>query len=323
MGGPAAVQGASLGHRASRAAYHQRMDSFYACVGHASVDHHFEIEAFASQPTKTPAKSYHMIAGGMAANAAVALARLGAHVKLLGRVGEDAAGAFVRQAVQSSGVHTLLETVARSYTSVSSVVVDAHGERQIFNHRGDALDKAHALDAYQLQGARAVLVDPRWREGALAALQWAQAHQVLGVLDADVAPQADLRLLVPAAQWAVFSEPGLACYAPDAASPADALATALAAGAQVAMVTLGERGVLWTRGQGMHSLPGFRVKAVDTTGAGDVFHAALALALSETDDETSAILFASAAAALKCTQRYGVLGTPSRHQVDEYLLQNT
>jgi sulfofructose kinase len=298
------------------------MDSFYACIGHASVDHHFEIDAFASQPTKTPAKSYRMIAGGMAANAAVAMARLGANVKLLGRIGDDAPGAFVCQALQSTGVHTLLETVAHSDTSVSSVVVDACGERQIFNHRGDALDKAHALDVHQLQGARAVLVDPRWREGALAALQWAKAHQVLSVLDADIAPQADLRLLVSAAQWAVFSEPGLACYAPRAASQADALASALAAGAQVAMVTLGERGVLWTRGQGMHSTRGFRVNAVDTTGAGDVFHAALVLALSESDDETSAIRFASAAAALKCTQRYGVLGTPSRPQVEAYLLQN-
>jgi sulfofructose kinase len=298
------------------------MDSFYACVGHASVDHHFEIDAFAHQPTKTPAKSYRMIAGGMAANAAMAMARLGAHVKLLGRVGDDAAGVFVQQALQSTGVHTLLETVAHSYTSVSSVVVDARGERQIFNHRGDALDNAHGLDVHQLQGARAVLVDPRWCKGALAALQWAKAQQVLSVLDADVAPQADLRLLVPAAQWAVFSEPGLACYAPQAANQADALASALAAGAQVAMVTLGERGVLWTRGQGIHTMPGFHVRAVDTTGAGDVFHAALALALSESKGETSAIRFASAAAALKCTQRYGVMGTPARQQVEEYLLQN-
>jgi sulfofructose kinase len=208
------------------------------------------------------------------------------------------------------------------YTSVSSVAVDARGERQIFNHRGDALDKAHALDTHQLHGARAVLVDPRWSEGSLAALQWAKAHQVLSVLDADVAPHGDLRLLVPAAQWAVFSEPGLACYAPDAASQSQALASALAAGAQVAMVTLGEHGVLWTRGQGMHTMRGFQVKAVDTTGAGDVFHAALALALSESGDETRAIRFASAAAALKCTQRYGVLGTPTRQQVEEYLLQN-
>ena len=190
--------------------------------------------------------------------------------------------------------------MAQSHTSVSSVVVDARGERQIFNHRGDALDKAHPLDVRQLQGARAVLVDPRWCEGALAALQWAKAHQVFSMLDADVAPQAVLLQLVPVAQWAVFSEPGLACYAPHAASHADALASALAAGAEVAMVTLGARGVVWTRGQGLQSMPGFQVQALDTTGAGDVFHAALTLILSESNDEVYAMRFACAAAALKC-----------------------
>jgi sulfofructose kinase len=298
------------------------MNTFFACVGHASVDHHFEIDQFASQPTKTPASSYRMLPGGMAANAAMAMAKLGAQVSLLGRVGDDAAGAFVRGAVQACGVQTQLETVVGGHTSVSSVVVDARGERQIFNHRGDALAKAHPLDVAQLRGARAVLVDPRWGDGSLAALQWAKANDVLGVLDADVAPQHILQKLVPIARWAVFSEPGLACYAPDAASQADALARALAAGAQVAMVTLGERGVLWTRGQGLHSLPAFAVTALDTTGAGDVFHAALTWALSSMEGEISAIRFASAAAALKCTQRHGVMGTPSRLQVEQYLLHN-
>jgi sulfofructose kinase len=315
------------------------MNTFFACVGHASVDHHFEIDQFASQPTKTPATSYRMLPGGMAANAAMAMAKLGAHVKLVGRVGDDLAGAFVRQAVHDCGVDVLLETVPGGQTSVSSVVVDARGERQIFNHRGDALTKAHALDVSQLQGARAVLADPRWSDGALAALLWAKAHSVLGVLDADVAPQHILQKLVPAARWVVFSEPGLACYAPDASHHAEALARALAAGAQVAMVTLGERGVVWTRGQALHSMPAFAVQALDTTGAGDVFHAALTMALSEIDQgnkpvltgktpdadraaETQAIRFASAAAALKCTQRHGVMGTPSRLQVEQYLLHN-
>jgi sulfofructose kinase len=307
------------------------MTRFFACVGHASVDHHFEIDAFPSQPTKTPASSYHMLPGGMAANAAMAMARLGAPVHLLGRVGDDAAGEFVRSAVQAHGVQAQLEAVAQSHTSVSSVVVDKTGERQIFNHRGNALARAHPLDTAQLAGARAVLVDPRWGDGALAALQWAQAHGVLGMLDGDIAPRAMLQKLVPAAPWAVFSEPGLACYAPGL-DQADALAAALAAGAQVAMVTLGERGVLWIRGHGLHRQSAFAVRAVDTTGAGDVFHAALLMALTELteletgpavelgiDNITTAVRFASAAAALKCTQRHGVMGTPTRLQVTAFL----
>jgi sulfofructose kinase len=299
------------------------MKPFFACVGHASVDHHFEIDAFPSQPTKTPAHSYRLLPGGMAANAAMAMARLGAQVTLLGRVGDDAMGQFVRESVRSCGVDALLEPVAQGHTSVSSVVVDARGERQVFNHRGDALVKAHPLDTQQLAGARALLVDPRWCEGSVAALQWAKTQGVLSMLDGDVAPPEVLQRLVPLAQWAVFSEPGLHAYAPDAASQADALARALAAGAQVAMVTLGERGVAWSTGSGVHSLPAFTVQALDTTGAGDVFHAALLMALADGAATPDAIRFASAAAALKCTQRHGVLGTPARTQVEQYLLQNS
>jgi sulfofructose kinase len=299
------------------------MPHFFACVGHACVDHHFEIEAFSPRPTKTPATSYRKIVGGMAANAAIAMARLGVPVRLLGRVGDDSAGDFVRSQVQAYQVQAYLEPVAQAHTSVSSVVVDAQGERQIFNHRGDALAKAHALDTQQLVGAQAVLADPRWCDGALAALTWAAQHGVLGVLDADVAPQAALHKLVPACRWAVFSEPGLHCYAPQLGQQA-ALQHALASGTQVAMVTLGARGVLWCeRGSSLvHEQNGFNVQALDTTGAGDVFHAALTVALSERASAQDAVRFACAAAALKCTQRHGVLGTPSRTEVNDFLLQN-
>lgn len=106
----------------------------------------------------------------MAANAAIAMARLGAPVHLLGRVGDDSAGDFVRSQVQAHKVHAHLEPVVQAHTSVSSVIVDANGERLIFNHRGDVIAKAHAVDTQQLEGAQALLTDPRWCEGALAAL---------------------------------------------------------------------------------------------------------------------------------------------------------
>lgn len=303
------------------------MSSFFACVGHASVDHHFEIDAFANQPTKTPAKSYRQIVGGMAANAAMAMARLGLSVRLIGRVGDDEAGQFILAALPELGVAHRIETVAGGHTSVSSVIVDARGERQIYNHRGDALAKASPLDTELLAGAQAILVDPRWGDGAAAALIWARENKVLSVLDADVAPGTVLQRLVPLAQWAVFSEPGLKCFAPQAATRQEALALALDAGARHAMVTLGEQGVIWMHGaqRVLYKQAGFAVQAVDTTGAGDVFHAALTFACSElpsnysSEQERQAIRFACAAAALKCTQRLGALGAPSRAQVLQFL----
>jgi sulfofructose kinase len=303
------------------------MPDFFACVGHASVDHHFEIEAFATLPTKTPASSYRQIVGGMAANAAMGMARLGLPVRLIGRVGDDDAGRFIQAEVRKLGIAGHLETVPNSRTSVSSVVVDAQGERQIFNHRGDALSKAHPLSTRLLAGAQAVLTDPRWGDGSAAALIWARENGVLGMLDADVAPQAVLQRLVPLAKWAVFSQPGLACFAPDSRSSGAGLIAALDAGATSAMVTLGEQGVAWMHGKEriLHRLGAFPIKAVDTTGAGDVFHAALCFTISElspdatAEQERQAIRFACAAAALKCMQRYGALGAPTRAEVLQFL----
>ena len=116
--------------------------------------------------------------------------------------------------------------------------------------------------------------------------------------------------LVPLAQWAVFSEPGLDAYAAGLSTQA-ALQRALDSGCEVAMVTRGEQPVWWCRRGGtLQRMPVPRVKAVDTTGAGDVFHAALALALGEGRAERDAVAFAATAAALKCLGGPGVLGAP-------------
>ena len=284
-----------------------------ACIGHAALDHVFQIRAFPGHPTKTPAQAYAMQPGGMALNASIAAARLGASVRLLGRVGEDDAAAFLRRRLIDEQVEVGgLETVAGAVTSVSAIAVDARGERQIYNHRGDALERAHALDQRQLAGADIVLADPRWRAGAASALRWAREQGLPSVLDADIAPREDLCALVALARWAVFSEPGLHCFAPGVEAKA-ALALALNKGCDVAVVTRGARSVLWMRrGIALQEMKVPQIKARDTLGAGDVFHAALAVALGEGMTESRAVAFAVAAAALKCKNGQGAFGAPSR-----------
>ena len=251
--------------------------------------------------------------GGMALNASIAAARLGASVRLLGRVGEDGAAAYLRQRLAQENVEARgLETVTGALTSVSAIVVDARGERQIFNHRGDALRRPHALDTRQLQGADIVLADPRWRAGAASALRWARERGLPSVLDADIAPREDLRALVALAGWAVFSEPGLQCFAPGRETSA-ALALSLDAGCEVAMVTRGAHSVLWMRrGVALQEMKVPRIKARDTLGAGDAFHAALAVGLGEGMIESKAVAFAVVAAALKCQNGQGAFGAPRR-----------
>jgi sulfofructose kinase len=291
-----------------------------ACVGHAALDHVFEIDAFASEPTKTLARRFEARPGGMSLHASMACVRLGATARLIARVGDDAAAAFLRRRLVEEGVQANgVESVRQACTSLASVIVDAQGARQIYIHRGDAIERAHALDTRQLEGADVVLADPRWPDGAAAALDWARAHGVRSLLDADVAPLPALDRLVPLARWVAFSEPGLALWA-RGRSRERALHDAVALGPTLALVTLGAHGAQWSDGTGrVHAQQAPAVRARDTTGAGDVFHAALALALTEGRAVADAVAWACAAAAFKCERGHGADGAPTRHELQRWL----
>ena len=289
-------------------------------VGHVSVDHVFQVEAFPGPAAKAAARDYRLQVGGMTANAVVAAARLGARATLAAAVGDDGwfeviRAHFLREGVEPAG----LLVVERAHTSVAAVIVEAGGERLIVGRRGDAAERAPAarFEPAWLDGADALLTDPRCPPWSAQALRAAHARGVLSVFDGDVAPAADLRALAGLADWAVFSEPGLQAFAGPGATLHDALSGVLAAGAQQAVVTLGERGLAWLApGATLRQWPALPVPAVvDTTGAGDVFHAALGFALAAGQAPPHALCFAAAAAALKCTRAGGALGAPTLEEV--------
>ena len=294
-------------------------------VGHVALDMVFEVERIPQEPVKVPARALRRVVGGMTANACVAAARLGAAVRFGSPVGDDDAVAtfrahFGREGVDAAG----LRPVPGASSSVSAVLVDARGERLIVSHHGDALQRPPPLDPAWLERADAVLADPRCPAWAEAALDQARARGVVSVFDGDTAPREVLQRLVARAGWAVFSQPGMAVFAgggtgaaPEAAALEAGLDEALARGAEVAVVTLGERGLRWRRrGQPARALPALSAgTVVDTLGAGDTFHGALAVALAEGQGDEPALRFAAAAAAIKCTRHGGVLGAPGRGEV--------
>jgi sulfofructose kinase len=294
-----------------------------ACVGHAALDHVFRIDAMPVEPTKTLARDYRARPGGMSLHAAVAAARLGATARLLGRVGEDASADFLRRRLAAEGVQAEgLETVRGASTSLAAVIVDATGARQIYIHRGDALTRAHALNTRQLEGADVVMADTRWPDGAAAALQWARAQGVPSLLDGDVAPPDVLERLVPLARWVAFSEPGCDQWARGCSSGSRdaALVDTLARGCELALVTLGPDGARWAeRGHAIQQVHAPVVQARDTTAAGDVFHAALAVALGEGQGTAQAVAWACAAAAFKCERGGGAEGAPTRGELSRWL----
>lgn len=292
---------------------------YVVCIGHAALDRVFAVDAWPAGSAKIAARDYRESGGGMAANAAVAIARLGARVAFRGPAGDDVTADTIEAQLRAEGVDVQLQRVAGTRSSHSAVLVDRHGERLVIGYRGSALQApADWLSLKEIRNADALLADVRWPRGAVAALQAARASGVPTVLDAEIGDADTLATLVAMAEHVVFSERGLEQF--DSADSGGGLQRALFAGARVAAVTRGAGGVTWLEaGGGLRECPAFAVDVIDTLAAGDVFHGAYALALAEQRQPADAIRFASAAAAIKCTRPGGRSGTPSRAEVDAFL----
>ena len=296
------------------------------CLGHAALDRIYSVEAIPRVATKVRASAYREVGGGMASNAACAIARLGGRVAFWGRAGDDAAGATMAREFADYGVDARdFRLLGGCRSSQSAIVVDARGERLIVSHHGDAPDDASWLPLARVRDAGAVLADVRWLAGARALFGAARDAGVARVLDADVADGAVIDALLRLADHVVFSEHGLARWAPLPERPSAAQRRAALERAWNAMcehgdaracaVTGGEAGSWWRTAEGWLHVPAPAIDAVDTLGAGDVFHGAYALALAEGGDIASAARFATLAAALKCTRDGGRAGCPTRAEV--------
>lgn len=288
------------------------------CLGSVVMDHTFQVDDIAQPPSKNRARGYAIGAGGLAANASIAVSRLGGKCLFWGRVGDDLNGRPLLAALAEQGVDVSACRLApEGRTPVSAVLVDPTGERSIYAFRGENLGIDPGwLPLHLLDTAGALLCDPRWPEGAARALDHARARGIPSVIDGEKSETRLLLDLVPRADHAVFSAPGLANFAPGK-RVGDGLRQAIAAGCRVAAVTQGEKGTMWLTREDPtpRHTPAFRVLATNTTGAGDVFHGAYALAVAEGQPVPRAMRFAAAAGALRA--RDGA--TPDRAMVEALL----
>lgn len=286
-----------------------------ALLGVATVDFMFFVDVFPATAEKYRASDAAIVGGGCAANAAVAVARLGGRAQLQARLGSDAVAAMIAADLDAAGVDTSrIHRAEGGRSAFSSVLVDAAGERQIVNFRGSGLTDDTGWISLP-DDAAAALTDTRWAPGMTRLLDLARARGIPGIVDAE-APfdAADLAR----ASHVTFSAQGLRTIHPD--GPLDAALAAYRQGFDGwACVTDGARGVWYDGPAGRGHVAAFRVDAVDTLGAGDIWHGAFALRLAEGAGEVDAIRFANAAAALKCTRRGGRDGTPTRAETEDFL----
>ena len=293
------------------------------CAGIAVVDQIFRVESFPRPDVKTQASSFGTVNGGNAANAAVAIAHLGARASFAGPLGGPAGIDTVGDTMLALAARENIDCshcprVPGVPSPISAICIDGRGERAIVNYRDEGLMAVRPTDpAAIVADADAVIADNRFpgfvRDICTAALE----RGIPVVLDADE-PRNDANDLLRLVTHVVFSAEGLR-----ATAGTDHLGRALIdvskqTGAFLA-VTDGSNDVLWLDAGELRQIPAYQIDVVDTLGAGDTFHGAFTLMLAEGMRERPAMRFAAATAALKCTRYGGILGAPARAEVEAFL----
>jgi len=295
------------------------------CCGAATLDTIFRVDRMPTGPGKVLPLAAVQVAHGMASSAAATIARLGGRSRLLARVGADTVGDEIVRGLETAGVDcTQVRRVAGAASPVCTVVVDGAGERLVLAYYDPRLGTdSDWLPLGIVREADAVLVDVRWPAGAAAVLTAAREAGIPAVLDLDTGPAETLEALLPLATHVVASEPA-AQLVTGTADPAQATAALGRRHPGFVAVTAGAAGChFFDRATGkVGHVPAPAVVAVDTLAAGDVFHGAFALALVEGRTEIEALRFASVAAALKCRSFGGRLGTPTRAEVEAFMLSD-
>lgn len=287
------------------------------CVGASVLDYQFGVDGFSAEEGKAFAHSYREVGGGPAATAAVAIARLGGTSHLLSRIGDDAVGDRIVADLEGEGVDASGILRLRGQSTVSAVLVDRSGRRSIVNYRDPDLPRDPSqMSLSAIDKADCVLADLRWPEASVAVMR--RAKTIPRVIDADSTDDEAAANSLTLASHIVFSRPGLSALAEEADIEAGLRTMGARTGAFVA-VTDGDDGYFWLADGAIHHAPAFRVDTVDTTGAGDVFHGAFALALANGLAEPEALRYASGAAALKCTKPGGRAGIPTTAELADFL----
>jgi len=258
--------------------------------------------------------------GGMAATAAVTMARLGARVEIWTRVGDSTPGRFIIEQFEAEGVDTSQVKVCGGGRSPAcAVIVDRRdGERRFFFFPGSGLDPAiDHLDFSRIDDADAILVDCYWPEAQIAAARRARAAgvPVCGDIEKLSERTLDLVLLI---DYPIYSLECARRWGRSGSTEGDLRAVAELGGV-APMITLGDQGCIWLGEGHVRRLPAFEVPVVDTTGCGDVFHGAFTFGLAQGWEVERIARFASATAALKCRALGGRTGIPRYDEVARFL----
>lgn len=286
-------------------------------LGFCAADFLLVMPRYPNSGERVQAREMSRQGGGEVATALVSLARLGSRASFIGKIGSDDLGKFIVSEFQKEGVDTKGMVVEEGKNSIFALcaVEEKTGQRTIFFYHDASLLKPEELNKELITSSRVLHLDQYETEAGLVAIEWAKESGVLTTLDVD-----DLNErtedLVKKVDFVIGSEKFSRYFAGE---PGKACGQILKFGPKAVAITLGEKGCLVKTADEEFITPAFKIKVVDTTGAGDVFHGAFIYGLLQNWPLKKTASFANASAALKCTKLGGRSGIPTRKEVENFL----
>jgi sulfofructose kinase len=289
------------------------------CVGTAAYDLIFAIDDLLQPDDKRAASDLVRCGGGPAANAAVTVCSLGHSAAFAGYLGQDPFGDENLKELAAAGVQTELVARGPRPTPLSAVLVQPDGRRSLVYFRGQTGHLPAGIIDFSRVSPKIILIDGHEPLISTPLAETARKQSIPIILDAGSVQQGTVEL-ANRCDHLVCAEKFALDYtgAEDEEEALDRLAVL----APTVVVTLGDRGLIWARGQERGRQPAYAVKTIDTTGAGDIFHGAYAAALIENRDWIDTLCYASAAAAVCSTKMGARLGVPSKREVEAFLAGN-
>ncbi|MGM9923721.1 MAG: ribokinase [Bacillus sp. (in: firmicutes)] len=263
-------------------------------------------------------QDFRTVPGGKGANQAVAAARLGAEVYMVGCVGDDAYGEQILQNFKDNGVHIdYVKPVTGSHSGTAHIIL-AEGDNSIVVVKGanDYVTPEYVEEALELiQSAHIVLIQQEIPvETVEYVSELCERHQITLLLNPAPARPISLEVIERATILTPNEHEASLLF------PELGIKEALRLHPNKLFITEGENGVRYFDGTEEKVIPSFAVEAVDTTGAGDTFNAAFAVAVAEGKSFDEALLFANRAASLSVTKFGAQGGMPYRGEIEEPLL---
>jgi len=270
-------------------------------VGLNATDTLIPVAHYPSRGSKIEFRYAKVLPGGQVATAMIACQLWGLRARYVGKVGDDIAAELHRSEFSRLGVEAHLFTAPGCHSQQAFILVDDGGERTVLWKRDDRLTlRPEELQQEWIVNARAIHVDGHDTAAASVAAGWARAAGVPVVADLDEL-YPGVEKLLNSVDYLITSRdiPGRLTEENDLRKSLPALKERFRS--RLTAATLGEEGVLAWDGTSFHYAPAFRVDTIDTTGAGDIFHAGFIYGLLQGWPLERQLDFACAAAALNCT----------------------